>query len=131
MREKDVHVRAVTSLSQAQCDKLAELSAPLGPTQRLWIQQTVTDTGGAHLYVRNNHSGQEWHVNVKGEAVELGPDRPKAPGTNHKDQVTPAQAKADREAEELRIARRVIDRYGPPPPGEGTHPLQRHRDSMG
>lgn len=21
--------------------------------------------------------------------------------------------------------------YGPPPPGEGTHPLQGHRDSMG
>jgi hypothetical protein len=36
-----------------------------------------------------------------------------------------------RDASELETARRVIDRIGPPPPGEGTHPLQRHRDSMG
>lgn len=26
---------------------------------------------------------------------------------------------------------RAIDAYGEPPEGEGTHPLQRHRDSMG
>lgn len=32
---------------------------------------------------------------------------------------------------DLQAARRAIARYGAPPPGEGTHPLQGHRDSMG
>lgn len=37
--------------------------------------------------------------------------------------------KAD--VDSLEAARRGIARYGTPPPGEGRHPLQSHRDSMG
>jgi hypothetical protein len=31
----------------------------------------------------------------------------------------------------LETTRRGLREYGAPPPGEGTHPLQGHRDSMG
>lgn len=33
-------------------------------------------------------------------------------------------------SEDERIGR-LYRQHGPPPPGEGTHPLQDHRDSMG
>jgi hypothetical protein len=56
---------------------------------------------------RRYHAGSEW----------LG--RPSVAST------------ARSETSDLEAARRAIERYGPPPPGEGTHPLQRHRDSMG
>lgn len=36
-----------------------------------------------------------------------------------------------RSQSDLEAVRRAIARYGAPPPGEGTHPLQGHRDSMG
>jgi len=31
----------------------------------------------------------------------------------------------------LEVTREGLRRFGTPPPGEGTHPLQGHRDSMG
>lgn len=71
MTAPGVYVHKVIGLSQAQCDKLAELSAPLGPTGRLMVQQTKTDSGGTHLYVRRGDD--EWHVGRDGNALKMGP----------------------------------------------------------
>lgn len=138
IRKTGVTVKKVPELSQAQCDALATLSAPLGPAQRLKLQQTWSESGGTHLYVRVDGE-DEYHIAANGNVTSLGAQLPKAPsGPDRRlesdeqvDQRTADQRRRNREAEELSIARRVIDRVGLPLPGDGTHPLQRHRDSMG
>lgn len=72
MAEPGVQVRLVLELTQAQSDKIAELSAPLSPSQRLLIQQTWTQTGGLHLYAHNPYNGDEWQIARNGNAMSMG-----------------------------------------------------------
>lgn len=70
MTETGVSVRKVVGLSHAQCDALSELAAPLLEHHRLFIQQTVSESGGTHLYVRIDED--EYHVAVNGNISKMG-----------------------------------------------------------
>ena len=50
---------------------------------------------------------------------------------NERQRTTIQELRASGRMTLLEAGRAAIDRYGTPPPGEGRHPLQGHRDSMG
>lgn len=62
--------RTTLELTHAQADALAELATELGPTQRLLVLQTYSESGGTHLYV---HDGvDDLHVARSGKITSLG-----------------------------------------------------------
>lgn len=70
MAATGVHVRPVVDLSHAQCDALAELASNMLEHHRMLIQQTVSKTGGVHLYVRV--AEKEYHIARNGNAIKMG-----------------------------------------------------------
>jgi flagellar biosynthesis/type III secretory pathway protein FliH len=62
-------------------------------------------------------------IRAEGEGYQRGYEEGHAQGFKYGGSV--------RRESDLAVARRVIREVGPPPPGDGTHPLQGHRDSMG
>jgi hypothetical protein len=70
LTQPGVHVHKVLDLSHAQCDALAELAASMKPHHRMFIQQTRSDSGGTHLYVRL--ADNEFHVALNGKVQVMG-----------------------------------------------------------